>query len=257
MLEADSGSAVEDCQNRTTIGTVTTSSLAVLTLLRRALIRLRRHAPDVLIAGSIVILGRLSVSFFLPTEVAERLTILGVFLLALLAFVLWFGFLSFTLAILVRDGHAAAVLDDFPRIFRRCLTSSIRVFWHTWILAALVGSLTLFINQAGFQPSVRLLWIIAAIITAVRGPRAVLTPVIALDHPQITTAEALARSREATTKRWPTVALLLAAIALATMAADRLLVMINLPSLMIIANLCGQAMALAAIVEVRRAVDNH
>lgn len=224
----------------------------VFTILRRAVARLHRHALSLLGAGAVVIIGRLSTSFMLTKETAEQLTVLGAFLLILFHLALWFGFVSFALALLERDGHRNDILASFPAVLGRCFSVSMRLLWHTWLLTAIIGSLTLFLSPKGFAPSVALLWAASLFVAVVRGPRAALAPAIAMRERTISAAAAVEQSRAITKKSWPTVALLLAVIAGATIMIGRLLTLSGLPGAVFPLTLCGQALGLAALVELER-----
>ncbi len=237
--------------------TVTAHTPNVFTLLRQAAIRLRRHGLSLLGAGIVVMIGRISTSFFLTEEVAAQLTVIGKLLLVLFQFTLWISFVSFALALLERDGRRDDILAEFPAVLWRTVTVSLRLLWHVWLLAAMLGTFTLVLSPKGFAPSVALLWAAAIFVAIVRGPRAALAPVIAFHERALSPAAAIAKSRHLTTKRWPTVAVLLAVIAGLTIILGRLFTLSGLPEAVFPLTLCGQALGLAALVELERSLERR
>lgn len=241
---------------------MTTSLPTVFAVLDRAARRVLRLWPALLAAVVAVPTFNLILAWLV--QPVEGNPSAPVFLgLIIAGFVAWFLFGTFCLSLLSRSERPIDTLRHLPALAGRCLAAAGILLWHTWILAGLVGSLALLVNPDGFRASVLVLWVVVAVVTAIRLPAAILTPVFVLQS-TLSPKHALTRSQEVTKDLWGYVAIALAAVAGATFALLRLLDMLGLPELGMygpalhgMVSLAGQALFLATIVELKEALAPH
>ncbi len=241
---------------------MTTSLPTVFTVLDRAVRRLLRQWPAILAAVIIVPTFNLILAW-LAQPVEGNLSAVAFLWMFLAGFVAWFLFGTFCLSLLSRSERPVETLQHLPTLTGRCLAVAGIVLWHTWILAGLIASLALLVNADGFRASVLLLWVIIAVVTAIRLPPAILTPVFVLQS-TLSPQHALQRSQEVARDHWGYVAIALAAVAGATFATLRALDILGVPELGMygpalhsIVSLTGQALFLATIVELKEALAPH
>jgi hypothetical protein len=241
---------------------MTTSLPTVFTVLDRAVRRVIRQWPAILAAVVAVPTFNLLLAWLVqPAEGAPSpRAFLG---LIIAGFIAWFLFGTFCLSLLSRTERPIDTLRKLPVLAGRCLAAAGILLWHTWVLAGLIGSLALLVNADGFRASVLILWVLVAVVAAIRLPPASLTPVFVLQS-TLSPKHALERSREAAKDHWGYVAIALAAVAGATFALLRLMDFGGVPelgmygpALYAVVSLAGQALFLSTVVELKEALAPH
>lgn len=229
---------------------------AVFTILMRAARRLKRYWPSVVAGLALAMMAHL----LLQNTAGEPRSQIEASIRLATSGVLWLAYVSFTLAVLSRGTNGLAVLRRLHRDMARTACIGGFLAWHTWIAAAAVGTLTLFINESGFQATVLTLWGVAIIRLIVRGPRLVLASVFMLQS-HLTPEHAIEHSAQATRLRWGTITLTLLTAGGLMVIALRLAQLSGLTEMglawglvRILISLVGQAYLLATLVELKESL---